>query len=114
MQLFNEVNCRFLKGELNVFKGILNNPLFCGILLATSILQVIMVQLGSYAMHCHEGGLEWDHWVLSIGLGAGSLFVQQLINLWYTFGQKFKRSRDNKRRSRNVQLMTRRTSTTAE
>jgi len=114
MQLFNEVNCRFLKGEFNVFKGILNNPLFCGILLITSVLQIIMVQFGSLAMHCHEGGLTWDHWLISIGFGAGSLLVQQIINLWYSLGQKFRLAKRNKRLSRDAQLSSRRTSTAAE
>lgn len=111
MQLFNEVNSRFLNGEFNVFKGILNNPLFCGILLTTSILQVIMVQFGSYAMHCAEGGLSSKLWLISIVLGAGSLPVQQIINLWFALGQKFKRMKESKRFARDANLSTRRTST---
>ncbi len=59
-----------------------------GILLITSVLQVIMVELGGKAMHVADGGLEGKYWALSIGIGALSLPVQQLINIVYRFGKK--------------------------
>jgi len=111
MQLFNEVNCRNLKGEVNVFKGILNNPLFCSILLITSILQVIMVQIGSFAIHVAEGGLNWKYWLISIILGIGSLPVQQIINLWFKYGQNFNRRREDQRLAKSGILTTRNTDT---
>jgi len=40
MTLFNEVNARMLQGELNVFKGMMNNRLFCIIMFITFSLQV--------------------------------------------------------------------------
>jgi Ca2+ transporting ATPase len=83
MQLFNEFNARSLLGEFNVFKGVLQNPLFCGILLSTAGLQVVMVQFGGNAMHVSEGGLDLDLWGYSIAFGAGSLPIQQVINLLY-------------------------------
>ena len=51
MQLFNEINSRSLNGEINVFKGMPRNPLFCGILVITAILQIIMVEFGGKALH---------------------------------------------------------------
>ena len=83
MQLFNEVNARSLHGEFNVFGGILKNHLFCSILLATAALQVIMVQYGGEAMHVSEGGLSGELWGYSIAFGAGSLPIQQFINVLY-------------------------------
>jgi Ca2+ transporting ATPase len=85
MQLFNEFNARSLLGEFNVFKGVLRNPLFCGILLSTAGLQVVMVQFGGNAMHVSEGGLDLDLWGYSIAFGAGSLPIQLVINLFFTF-----------------------------
>ena len=41
MQLFNEINARKIHGERNVFKGIFNNYVFCGILAGTAVTQVI-------------------------------------------------------------------------
>merc|ERR1712157_652100 len=42
MTLFNEVNCRNLEGEFRVFHGLFNNPIFCCVLLTTSVLQVVL------------------------------------------------------------------------
>ena len=83
MQLFNEVNARSLHGEFNVFKDILKNQLFCGILLSTATLQVIMIQYGGEAMHVSEGGLSGELWGYSIAFGVGSIPIQQVINKLY-------------------------------
>ena len=40
MQLFNEINCRRIFNEINMFKGILNNWFFVGIWLFSAIVQV--------------------------------------------------------------------------
>jgi hypothetical protein len=66
---------------VNVFKGLFKNFLFVGILVTTSILQVLIVQYGGKALHVAEGGLEGKYWGLSIGVGVASLVVQQIINL---------------------------------
>jgi magnesium-transporting ATPase (P-type) len=89
MQLFNEFNARSLQGEFNVFKGVLNNPLFCGILLSTAGLQAIMVQYGGEAMHVHKDGLSGELWGYSIAFGAGSLPIQQVINLLFAFLSRY-------------------------
>lgn len=88
MQLFNEINSRSLEGDFNVFKGIFSNALFCSILVITACLQVVMVQYGDKAMHVVEGGLSAKFWGISIGFGAGSLPVQQVINILYAWGDK--------------------------
>jgi len=66
-----------------------------------------MVEKGSYAMHVAEGGLDLKYWIISLVLGFGSLPVQQIINLWYRYGQKFKSRREDKRLARSGQLTTR-------
>ena len=45
MQLFNEVNCRMLKGEKWVFAGIQNNKYFVRIWVTTVVLQVVFAQI---------------------------------------------------------------------
>eukprot|EP00536_Pseudo-nitzschia_multiseries_P004417 jgi/Psemu1/237607/estExt_Genewise1.C_730061 len=107
MQLFNEINCRKLKGECNVFKGILNNPIFCTILFSTSVLQVLIVQFGGNALHVANGGLSGTFWILSLVLGAGSLVVQQFINVAYRLGQNAKRWRQQKRMKRDSSMRAR-------
>jgi len=84
MQLFNEVNSRSLDGSINVFKGIHRNPLFCGILIVTAVLQVIMVEFGGKAMHVTDDGLSLKFWLMSLAFGAASLPVQQVINVLYS------------------------------
>ena len=83
---------------MNVFKGILDNPLFYSILITTAVLQVIIVQFGSYAFHVYEDGLSGKFWGLSMALGFGSLPVQQVINVVYRIGQHYKGRRRNKKR----------------
>lgn len=83
MQLFNEINSRCLGGEINVFKGMNRNPLFCSILLITAILQAIMVQFGGKAMHVADGGLNGELWGWSLLFGFVSLPIQQGINCLY-------------------------------
>lgn len=137
MQLFNEINSRKLNGEceccirssfacgvlelthvcllvfsistflVNVFKGLLNNALFCGILLITSILQVIIVEFGSVAFHVSEGGLTWKYWVISLAFGMGSLPVQQVINVLYRICSRYKSWRNMRRVNRNYALQRR-------
>jgi Ca2+ transporting ATPase len=97
MQLFNEINCRNLKGEHNVFKGVFRNPLFCGVWITTAFLQVIIVQFGSVAMSVAEGGLNAKYWGISIAFGLGSFPIQQVINVIYRLVEKYKIVRDRKR-----------------
>ena len=68
---------------MNVFSGILNNSLFCGILLTTAVLQVLIVEFGTVAFAVADGGLEAKYWGLSLLIGAGSLPVQQIINILF-------------------------------
>lgn len=108
MQLFNEVNCRNLKGELMVWRGIHKNWLFCAILVITSVLQVIMVEFGAQAMHVADGGLPADLWGISLAFGAGSLIIQQIINVVYrVVAKNAKIWREEKRVKRSGALTTR-------
>jgi hypothetical protein len=82
---------------VNVFAGIQNNFLFCSILLITSVLQVLIVQFGSVAFSVADDGLDGKFWGLSLILGFGSLPVQQVINVLYTFGLNHRGLRNQKR-----------------
>lgn len=65
-QLFNEVNARKL-AERNVFRGLLSNRLFLGILAFSVVFQVIIVEfLNDFASTVK---LEWQYWVISIVIG---------------------------------------------
>jgi hypothetical protein len=92
---------------VNVFRGIQNNPLFCIILIVTSVLQAIIVQFGSVAFHVSEGGLSGKYWGISLAFGAGALPFQQFINLLYRTGQHYSQWRMNTRLKRNYNLQRR-------
>ena len=94
---------------VNVFRGMEKNPLFCGILALTALLQVIMVEFGGLAMHVYEDGLSLEYWGISMAFGAGSLIVQQVINLVYTaIGERsFGVWRQRKRITSNRRMSTR-------
>lgn len=85
------------------------NPIFCGILVVTMVLQVLIVEFGSVAFRVSEGGLDAKFWALSFGVGLGSLPVQQVINVLFRFGQRYKGYRMKRRLQRNASLSIRHT-----
>lgn len=87
--LFNLTNC-FLQPtqQVNIFQGLWKNPIFMAVLFITSALQCVMVELGGQAMHVVEGGLPAKYWAMSVGIGALSLPVQQLINIVFEILKK--------------------------
>ena len=76
MQIFNEINARKCHGELNVFEGILKNPIFCIIWIGTCIVMALIVEFGGSAFHVTP--LPYRMWLSSIAIGFGGL-------LWNVF-----------------------------
>lgn len=125
MQLFNEVNCRKLKGECEYFSahirsrvsnilhavfvltGIQKNPLFLGILLSTAALQVLIVEFGSIAFSVSKGGLSLRLWGYSMLFGFISFPVQQVINIVYRLCQQYNIQRNHHRVTKQGSLSTR-------
>ncbi|CAH2069667.1 unnamed protein product [Thlaspi arvense] len=66
-QAFNEFNAR-KPDEKNIFKGIIKNRLFMGIIVITLVLQVIIVEfLGKFASTTK---LNWQQWLICVGIGV--------------------------------------------
>uniref|UniRef100_A0A452ZF43 Cation-transporting P-type ATPase C-terminal domain-containing protein n=1 Tax=Aegilops tauschii subsp. strangulata TaxID=200361 RepID=A0A452ZF43_AEGTS len=75
-QVFNEINSREMD-KINVFRGIFRNWIFVGILTATVIFQVIIVELlGTFA---NTVPLSLELWLLSIVLGSVSMIVSVIL-----------------------------------
>lgn len=96
----------FFGNKGNVFKGIFDNPIFCSILLITSVLQVLIVQFGGQALHVAEGGLSGNLWALSLILGFVELPMQQLINVLFSLSLNAKSWRQKRRIQRDLTLRT--------
>ncbi|CAF3512193.1 unnamed protein product [Adineta steineri] len=75
MALFNEINCRKIHGELNVFRHILANKIFCTIWIVTFIVQILLVQYGSMVFSCVK--LSLDEWMWCFLFGTGTLLWNQ-------------------------------------
>ncbi|WZZ89887.1 calcium-transporting ATPase 8, plasma membrane-type isoform X1 [Brassica napus] len=66
-QAFNEFNAR-KPDEKNIFKGVIKNRLFMGILVITLVLQVIIVEfLGKFASTTK---LNWKQWLICVAIGV--------------------------------------------
>jgi len=78
LQLFNEINCRKLgRTEYNVFENFFNNPMFIFVIIATFVVQWILVQLGGVLMHCSP--LDFDVFLQCAVIGALGLVVSLAI-----------------------------------
>ncbi|KAJ7534352.1 hypothetical protein O6H91_13G090500 [Diphasiastrum complanatum] len=77
-QLFNEINSR-KPDKLNVLKGIFRNRLFCGVLIVTTVLQVLIVEFLKNFFKTTK--LSWQYWLVCIGIGFVGLIIGLLIKL---------------------------------
>lgn len=63
--------------KINVFRGIFQNWIFIGILTATVLFQVVIVEfLGTFA---NTVPLSWELWLLSVILGSVSMIVAVVL-----------------------------------
>lgn len=72
LQMSNEINSRKLRDEVNVFAGVHRNWLFIGIWIGTFFIQVIVIEVGSYAFSCSVYGLTPVQWLISVAFGFTS------------------------------------------
>ena len=79
MTLFNEINCRKIHGEKNVFRGIFTNPIFYGIWIVTFCVQILLVQFGSVAFSCVP--LTLEQWMWCFLFGTTVLLWNQVENV---------------------------------
>ncbi|KAJ3029501.1 UNVERIFIED_CONTAM: plasma membrane calcium [Siphonaria sp. JEL0065] len=85
-QLFNEVNCRVIGKELNIFKNISKNNLFTAIVGGSVVVQIIIVEFGGVAFKTMHLGI-YD-WLLCVGLAALSLPLGVLVRVSPDLGKK--------------------------
>ncbi|RCV36980.1 hypothetical protein SETIT_8G025400v2 [Setaria italica] len=75
-QVFNEINSREMQ-KINVFRGMFSNWIFIGIIAVTVAFQVVIIEfLGTFASTVP---LNWQLWLVSVGLGSISLIVGAIL-----------------------------------
>ena len=79
LQIFNEINSRKIADEYNIFDGLFTSTIFIGVLIITTVMQIIIMST-PLAAFFKVDSLEWYEWVLTVGIGLGttplSLFVR--------------------------------------
>ena len=76
MELFNEINSRRINNEMNIFEGIMKNPMFWFIFILSVVLQYLLVQfVGTFFS---TTPLSFTEHLFCIGVGFLSLPLYQL------------------------------------
>lgn len=79
MQVFNEISSREME-KINVFKGILNNYVFFGVISSTVIFQIIIVEyLGTFA---NTIPLTKQQWFSSVLIGFLGMPIAAAIKMF--------------------------------
>ncbi|CAK87494.1 unnamed protein product (macronuclear) [Paramecium tetraurelia] len=82
MQLFNFINARRVRNEINIFKGILSNTFFLTTVFGILALQLIIVTFGGIGFHCYSFyGLNIEQWLICLTFGVGSLVVRLILRV---------------------------------
>ena len=87
-QLFNEINSRRIKDEISVFQGLVKAYWFIIIWFITASVQVIIVQVGYYALTVNKYGLTVEQWFTCIAWGCVPLLWRFVLLLIPGFGRK--------------------------
>lgn len=85
MTIFNFLNARLLNDKINIFKGIMSNPLFSLIVGCIAIMQVLLVTFGGTPFTCYYWGpyygLAWSQWVWCLLFSVGGMLWSVLLKL---------------------------------
>ena len=77
--LFNQINCRVINDQLNIFSRIHHCWLFILITGCEMGLQALLVEFGRNAFHCSKGGLTIQQWGMCLLMGALTFIVSFFI-----------------------------------
>jgi Ca2+-transporting ATPase len=79
LQVFNEINCRRIDDNLNVFKNIFHNHIFIIVQIVVILGQFGIVEFGGVAFGTVS--LTWYQWLVTVLIGSLSLPVGLIIRL---------------------------------
>jgi len=78
-QIFNMLGARKINDEINIFEGVFKNSMFVAVWLTIVGGQIAMVLFGGWAMKVHLNGLTGLQWIISVAIGAISLFINLIL-----------------------------------
>lgn len=81
MQIFNMLCARKIHDEWNIFEGIQKNIIFIVLWIVICAGQAIITTFGSYIFVCCFEGLNWQQWLIAIGVGMSSFIVNIILKL---------------------------------
>jgi calcium-translocating P-type ATPase len=97
LQLANQVNCRKVTTEVNVFNGITANKRFCVLLSSELLLHILIVQRGGEMFHTSP--LDVHEWLRCIGFALGSFPLRVfVVTLLTSFVAAWREERHEHRR----------------
>ena len=102
--LFNQINCRVIDDNFNIFIRIRKNNLFPIMTLSELILQIIIVELGGDVFKCTERGLTHTQWLICIGFSLLTFILSFIIKL-IPINNWIQNILDNKSKSNKVANM---------
>ena len=79
--LFNQINCRVINEQFNIFSRIHKCYLFIFINVCELGLQILLVEFGNNAFHCSKGGLTLQQWGMCFLFAASTFVVSFFIKL---------------------------------
>jgi magnesium-transporting ATPase (P-type) len=96
MQLFNQICCRIIDDNYNIFFRITTNWMFFFILIIEAALQVIIVEVTGPVFKIVAGGLGGVHWGICIGFAAITFLVNIILKLCpdFSFGSDEEKSHE--------------------
>lgn len=81
LQVFNFLNCRKIKDEINVFKGITNNHFFLIIVTLIAFLQLVLGNYGGLPLSVSFYGMNLTQWMIAVFFASGSLLWSVVLKL---------------------------------
>ena len=102
--LFNQVNCRVIDDNYNIFIRIRKNNLFPIITLSELILQILFVEFGGSVFKCAKRGLTHTQWLICIGFSLLTFILSFIIKL-IPINNWIQNILDNKSKSNKVANM---------
>eukprot|EP01091_Cochliopodium_minus_P021301 TRINITY_DN967_c0_g1_i3.p1 TRINITY_DN967_c0_g1~~TRINITY_DN967_c0_g1_i3.p1 ORF type:complete len:1042 (-),score=346.69 TRINITY_DN967_c0_g1_i3:10-3135(-) len=116
-QVFNEINCRTVIDQMNIFKGFFTNWVFLGVIVITVILQFLIIEFTSSVFKVH--GLNFVQWISCIGIGAFCLILgfiarmipvpekhfMEIFTFWKTTKNKHEKLKDKEQEREFIESM---------